>query len=73
MKQIKITREIKCYTEDEAKDCLNRFRAEAAEKGYKVGANGYTYKAKKSKGEVVAEGWLCKCTAIYNDFWGEDD
>ena len=55
MKLLKVTYEHRAYTEDDAKIAIIKFRAEAEEKGYRVGAAGYTYKAKKKKGEVVAE------------------
>lgn len=69
MKTLKKTIESRAYSEEEAKEFLDAFRKEAQEKGYVVGANGYTYKTKKSKGEIVDEAWICKCTAIYNDVW----
>ena len=69
MKTLKKTIESRAYSEEEAKEFLDAFRKEAQEKGYVVGVNGYTYKTKKSKGEIVDEAWICKCTAIYNDVW----
>lgn len=69
MKKLKTTIEVRCYSEEEAKDFLEDFRKKSQEEGYTVGANGYTYKSKKSKGEIVEEGWLCKCTKIHEDFW----
>ena len=47
MKVLKSTHEYRVYSEDEAKDAINNFRTDAREKGYTVGAAGYTYKAKK--------------------------
>jgi hypothetical protein len=29
--------------------------------------------AKKKKGEVVAEAWIVKCVAIYNEVWDEEE
>ena len=49
MKTLKITTESRAYTENEAKDFIERFRHEADEKGYIVSAAGYTYKTKKKK------------------------
>ena len=69
MKKLKVTIESRAYTEEEAKEFLDTFRAEANEKGYLVGPNGYTYKSKKAKGEIIDEAWVCKCTAIYNEVW----
>ena len=73
MKKLKTTIEVRCYSEEEAKDFIEDFRKKSYEEGYTVGANGYTYKTKKSKGEIVSEGWLCKCVAIYNEFWEEGE
>ena len=73
MKLLKVTYEHRAYTEEEAKDAINTFRTEAKEKGYVVGAAGYTYKSKKKKGEVVAEAWVVKCVAIYNTVWDEEE
>lgn len=73
MKTIKITTESRAYTEQEAKDFIEKFRSEANEKGYIVSAAGYTYKTKKKNKEVVAEAWICKCIAQYNDIWEEDE
>lgn len=72
MKTLKITYETRAYTEEEAKLILDKFRKDAEEQGYTVGANGYTYKSKKSKGQIVDEAWICKCTAIYNEVWDEE-
>lgn len=73
MKLIKTTVETRAYTEQEAMDYIERFRADASEKGYTVGPVGYTPKVKKSKGEVISEGWLVKCTKIHEEFWGPED
>lgn len=73
MKLLKITYEHRAYTEDEAKDAILKFRNDAKTEGYVVGAAGYTYKAKKKKGEVVAEAWVVKCVAIYNEAWDEGE
>ena len=73
MKLLKTTYEQRTYTEDEAKDAILKFRANANEEGYTVGAAGYTYKAKKKKGEIVAEAWIVKCVAIYDEIWDEGE
>lgn len=73
MKTLKITYEQRAYTEDEAKDAIIKFRNDSREGGYTVGAAGYTYKAKKKKGEVVAEAWVVKCVAIYDEVWDEGE
>lgn len=73
MKVLKSTHEYRVYSEDEAKDAINNFRTDAREKGYTVGAAGYTYKAKKKKGDVVAEAWIVKLVAIYDEIWDEGE
>ena len=73
MKLLKVTYEHRTYSEDDAKNTIIKFRAEAQEKGYKVGAAGYTYKTKKKKGVVVAEAWVVKCVAIYDEIWDEGE
>lgn len=73
MKLLKVTYEHRAYTEDEAKNAILAFRAKAHDDGYVVSAAGYTYKPKKKKGEVVAEAWVVKCVAIYNEIWDEGE
>ena len=73
MKLLKVTYEHRAYTEDEAKDAILKFRNEAKDNGYLVGAAGYTYKYKKKKGEVVAEAWVVKCVAVYDEVWDEGE
>ena len=69
MKILEVTTKIRAYSEEEARDFLDNFKAKSSAEGYIVGANGYTYKSKKSKGEIIDEAWICKCTAIYNEVW----
>lgn len=69
MKVTKITTEARAYSEAEAKMYIEDFRESAREKGYTVLSTGYTYKKKTKKGQIVAEGWLCKCVAEYDTFW----
>lgn len=42
MKKLKETLEIRVNSEIEAKEAMEKFRSEAAEKGYSVGSCGYT-------------------------------
>ena len=69
MIKLKVTEEYRVNTENEAKEAMERFRQEAAQNGYSIGACGYTYKEKKSKGEVIDEGYLIKVVKIYGGFW----
>lgn len=73
MKILKKTTEARAYSEEEAKEYIEKFRLEAAQNHYTVAAAGYTYKTKKKKGAVVAEAWICKCVAEYNPIWEEDE
>lgn len=73
MKPLKITYENRAYSEEQAKDAILKFRNDAEAGGYLVGAAGYTYKSKKKKGEVVAEAWIVKCVAVYNEVWDDEE
>lgn len=66
---LKVTEEYRVDTETQAKEAMERFRVEAAEKGYSVGSCGYTYKEKKSKGEVIDSGYLVKVVKNFGGFW----
>lgn len=69
MKVLKITEEYRTDSEEEAKALMESIRAKASEQGYEVGANGYTYKEKKAKGEVVDAAWIVKAVKIYGTVW----
>ena len=71
MRLIKQTEEYVADTEQEAIQIIEEFRSKAQERNYVVGANGYTYKTKKSKGEIVDEIWLTKVTKILGGMWDE--
>lgn len=73
MKTLKITTAARAYSEEEAKEYIEKFRLEAAQNHYTVAAAGYTHKTKTKKKEVVAEAWICKCVAEYNSIWEEDE
>lgn len=73
MKKLTETIEYRAYSEEEAKDFIDEFRAAAPQNGYTVKSAGWTRKEKKAKGEVVAEAWVVKCTACYNAIWDEGD
>lgn len=69
MKLIKRVEEYVVNTEEEAIAALERFRDDAEREGYTLGANGYTYKNKKSKGEIIDEAWILKVTKILGGIW----
>lgn len=68
---LETTQKMRCDSEIAAKDLIEKFRTEAAEKGYKVKKAGYEYKAKKSKGEIVDEAWVVTVTQTFGSLWEE--
>ena len=71
MRLIKQTDEYVVDTEDQAIAVIEKFRSAAKDEGYIVGANGYTLKEKKAKGEVVACQYLTKVTKVYGGVWDD--
>lgn len=69
MRILKKTLEIRTDSEEEAKQIIEKYRQDASEEGYLISAAGYTYKTKKSKGEIISEKWLCKIVLVYGDIW----
>lgn len=45
------------------------FKADAKKEGFILNAFSYTKKEKKSKGEVIDEGYLVKVAKVYGGFW----
>ena len=72
MKTLKITTESRAYTEEEAIEAIEAARTNQNKEGYTLGANGYKYKTKKSKGEIIDEAWIVTTTKIYNEVWDSD-
>ncbi len=56
-------------SENQAKEMIEKFREEAAQKGYIVKKAGFEYKTKKSKGEIIAEVWVVTITQVFADVW----
>lgn len=71
MRLLKETKEFKAETEAEAKAIVEKFQADGLEKGFSVIKWSADYKTKKSKGEIIADGWLLKITIGISDFWEE--
>lgn len=69
MRTLKTTEGYRVDSEVEAKEAMEKFREDAKSKGYSIGKCGYTYKAKKSKGDIVDEAWIVSVTKIYGDIW----
>lgn len=66
MIKLKTTEEYRTNTEDEAKEAMEYFRKEAREKGYEIGACGYTYKTKKAKGEIIDTAYVVKVVKVFS-------
>jgi len=73
MKRLKVTEEFRAYSEEEAIQAIEAARAHQSEGKYTLGANGYKYKTKKSKGEIIAEAWIVSMTKIFDEVWDEGD
>lgn len=58
-------------SEQEAINLIEHFRKDAEEKGYILGASGYTYKTKKTKGEIIDECWVCDIKKVVGGVWDE--
>ena len=73
MRLLKETLEIRADSEIEAKEVIESYRQKAAADGFTIGAAGYTYKTKKSKGEIIDEAWVCKivkdCGGVWEEYW----
>lgn len=66
---LKQTDEIRANSEEEAKSIMEKFRKEAEEKEYVIGASGYVYKTKKAKGEIIDEAWVVKIVKQIAGVW----
>ena len=73
MKRVKVTEEFRAYSEEVAIQAIEAARAHQGEGKYTLGANGYKYKTKKSKGEIIAEAWIVSMTKIFDEVWDEGD
>jgi hypothetical protein len=66
---LETTQKYRVDSEEQAKDLIEQFRAQAREKGYVVKKAGYEYKTKKAKGEVIAEAWVVSVTQVFGELW----
>lgn len=66
---LETTSKFRANSENEAKEMIEEFRAEATTKGYVVKKAGFEYKTKKAKGEVIAEAWVVSVTQVFGDLW----
>ena len=71
MRLIEQTDKIVVNSEEAAIKLIQDARDAANEKGYTLGASGYTYKTKKQKGEIIDECWICSIKKILGETWDE--
>lgn len=66
---LETTVKIRKDSEEEAKDTIETYRKEAAQKHYILKKASYEYKTKKAKGEIIAEAWVVTVTLFYAGLW----
>ena len=69
MRLLKVTEEYRAESEQEVKEMNEQFKTEAKSEGYILNAFSYTKKEKKSKGEIIDDGYLVKVAKVYGGFW----
>lgn len=69
MRILKVTAEYRAESEEEAKQMNEDFKKEARDQGYILTSFAYTKKEKRSKGEVIDDGYLVKVVKTYGGFW----
>ena len=69
MRLLKVTEEYRAESEQEVKEMNEQFKTEAKTKGYILNAFSYNKKEKKSKGEIIDDGYLVKVIKVYGGFW----
>ena len=69
MSLLKVTEEYRAESEQEVKEMNEQFKTEAKTKGYILNAFSYNKKEKKSKGEIIDDGYLVKVIKVYGGFW----
>lgn len=71
MRLLKVTEEYRAESEQEVEDMNEKFKNEAITRGFILNSFAYTKKEKKSKGEIIDDGYLVKVTKIYGGMWDE--
>ena len=69
MRLLKVIEEYRAESEQEVKEMNEQFKEKAKTEGYVLSAFSYTKKEKKSKGEVIDDGYLVKVAKVYGGFW----
>lgn len=70
MRLLEVKEKYAVGTEEEAKQAQEQFRTNAAADGYTILNSGYTYKCKKSKGEIVEEQYVVEVVKQFDTLWG---
>lgn len=71
MRLIEKTEKYVVDTEEEAIKLIQASKKDAEENGYILGANGYTYKTKKAKGEIIGEVWVTSIKKVLGGVWDD--
>lgn len=66
---LETTLKFRADSEISAKEVIEGYRKDAAEKGYVIKKAGYEYKTKKAKGEIIAEAWVVSITQVFGGLW----
>ena len=69
MRLLKVVEEYRAESEQEVKEMNDKSKTDARNEGYILNAFSYTKKEKKSKGEVIDDGYLVKVAKVYGGFW----
>lgn len=59
--------EMKVYTEEEAKNLIEKYKEKAREEGYEVVKSSSTLKEKKARGEIVDAWYVVSITKRWNE------
>ena len=70
---LEVTTKMRVDSEEKAKEVIESYRKEAADKGYVIKKAGYERKEKKAKGEVIAERWVVTVTQTFGALWEDLD
>ena len=71
MRLIEKTEKFVVDNEMEAIKLIQNSKEDAEKNKYVLGANGYAYKTKKAKGEIVGELWVVSIKKIFGGIWDD--
>lgn len=67
MIMLKEQADMKVFSEEEAKNLLEKFKVKAIEEGFEIVKSSITLKEKKQKGEVIDSWYVVSITKRWND------